>query len=96
MERADFSPFIFNGLMPLNASRIPVINHLQSGLDLKSGTPLATLLVAAQFVWAVPLILPSWYAGRALVAVAIPSAMAAWALWVILSAQRWPATESVG
>ena len=34
-------------------------------------------------------------AGR-YVGVAIPAVVAAWALWVILSAQRRPATESAG
>jgi hypothetical protein len=51
-----------------------------------------TCMLAVTLVVAVPLILPSWYAGRAIVAVAIPSAMAAWALWVVLSAKR--GTES--
>lgn len=36
----------------------------------------------------------SWYSGRVLVAIAIPSIVGAWALWVILSAQGQPATES--
>jgi hypothetical protein len=39
----------------------------------------------------------SWYAGRMLVANGIMVAIAAWALWVILSAQRrQPGTESAG
>jgi len=39
----------------------------------------------------------SWYAGRMLVAVGIMVAIAAWALWVILSSQRrQPGTESAG
>ena len=38
----------------------------------------------------------SWYASRVLVAGLIPVAIAAWALWVILSAQRRPTTESAG
>ena len=36
----------------------------------------------------------SWYDGRALVTLAIPVLLAAWALWVVLSSQR-PRTEPV-
>jgi hypothetical protein len=36
----------------------------------------------------------TWYAGRSLATLLIPLAIAAWALWVILSAQRRPLTES--
>jgi hypothetical protein len=42
---------------------------------------------------AAPISLTSWYAGRTLVGLAILVAIPAWALWVILSAQRRPATE---
>ncbi len=44
--------------------------------------------------FAVPAVFPSWYAGRSLVALAIPIAVTVWALWVILSAQRRPTTDS--
>jgi hypothetical protein len=37
-----------------------------------------------------------WYADRSLAALLIPAALAAWALWVIVSAQRRPQTESAG
>jgi serine/threonine-protein kinase len=40
--------------------------------------------------------LGSWYAGRSVVILLIPAAIAAWALWAILSAQRQPSTESAG
>jgi protein kinase-like protein len=40
-----------------------------------------------------PLSLTSWYAGRSMVGLAILVAIPAWALWVILSAQRRPGTE---
>ena len=38
----------------------------------------------------------SWYAGRSVVILLIPTAMAAWALWVILSAQPRTASETAG
>ena len=47
------------------------------------------------FVLTLPVSLASWYAGRSLAILLIPAAMAAWALWVILSAQR-PSTEPAG
>ena len=43
-----------------------------------------------------PVSVRSWYAGRSLIALSVPAALAAWALWVILSAKRRPATESAG
>jgi hypothetical protein len=46
------------------------------------------------FVLTLPVSLTSWYAGRSLAILLIPAAVAAWALWVILSAQRRPVTES--
>jgi Protein kinase domain len=55
--------------------------------------PLA-LAVGAQIALSVPFNASSWYAGRALVAWTIPVAVAAWALWAILSAQRRPAADS--
>jgi hypothetical protein len=42
-----------------------------------------------------PFVFGTWYSGRELAAQLIPVAVAAWALWVILSAQRRPRTESV-
>jgi hypothetical protein len=48
------------------------------------------------FAVTLPISLASWYAGRSLAILLIPAAVAAWALWVILSAQRRPATESAG
>jgi hypothetical protein len=54
---------------------------------------LASLAAAAFDVSiTVPFSLSSWYASRSLIELAIPIAVAAWALWVILSAQRRPAT----
>jgi hypothetical protein len=46
------------------------------------------VLIAAPLVWG------TWYMGRGLVAQMIPIAVAAWALWVIVSTQRRPAMES--
>jgi hypothetical protein len=51
-------------------------------------------LVVDFIAFAVPAVFPSWYAGRSLVALAIPMAVAAWALWVILSSQRRHSTDS--
>jgi hypothetical protein len=47
------------------------------------------------FVLTLPVSLTSWYAGRSLAILLIPAGVAAWALWMILSAQR-PGTESAG
>jgi len=52
--------------------------------------------LATTFALFSPVSVASWYAGRALVVLAIPAAAGAWALWVILSAQRQPSTESAG
>ena len=41
-----------------------------------------------------PLQTTGWVAGRSLPLYLVPAAMAAWALWVILSAQRRPLTDS--
>ena len=57
---------------------------------------LVTLSVTRWAVWTLPVSLTPWYAGRSLVVLAIPAALAAWALWVILSAQRRPGTETSG
>jgi serine/threonine-protein kinase len=43
----------------------------------------------------VPFSLDSWYTGRLLVALALPTLVAGWALWVILSNKRQLSTESV-
>jgi hypothetical protein len=43
-----------------------------------------------------PVTFGSWYAGRELAGVIIMGAVAAWALWVIVSARRWPDMESAG
>ncbi len=48
------------------------------------------------FSLTLPVSLTSWYAGRSLAILLIPAAVATWALWVILSAQRRPVTESAG
>jgi general stress protein CsbA len=42
------------------------------------------------FILTLPVSPASWYAGRSLAVLLIPAAMAGWALWVILSAQRTP------
>jgi hypothetical protein len=48
------------------------------------------------FVVTVPLGVVSWYAGRSLMAMLVPTAVAAWAAWVIVTAQRRPAADSAG
>jgi hypothetical protein len=53
------------------------------------------MLVAGDFE-TLPISFTSWYAGRSLMVLAIPVALAGWALWVILSAQRRPGTDSAG
>jgi hypothetical protein len=45
-------------------------------------------------VKAVPLSLTSWYTGRSILGQLIPVAVATWALWVILSAQHQPASDT--
>jgi hypothetical protein len=57
-------------------------------------------LLAAAAAWTtfylayVPYVPGAWFAGRALVTLAIPAVIAAWALWVILSDKRQLSTES--
>jgi hypothetical protein len=51
-------------------------------------------LVLVFVQYEVPPVFASWYAGRALVALVIPAAVSAWALWVILSSQHRHATDS--
>jgi hypothetical protein len=46
-------------------------------------------VIVAPFVWG------SWYTGRELVTQLIPIAVAAWALWVVISVPRRPESESV-
>jgi hypothetical protein len=41
-----------------------------------------------------PLTVTGWFAGRSMAVHLLPIAVAAWALWVILSTQRQPSTES--
>ena len=48
------------------------------------------------FVLTLPVSLASWYAGRSLAILLIPAAVAAWALWVILTAPPQPVTERAG
>ncbi len=43
-----------------------------------------------------PILLGTWYGGRSLAFQFAPVVVAAWALWVIVSSQRRPATESAG
>ena len=50
------------------------------------------LVVATGLVQVIPLTFSSWYTSRAMVTLAILTAIAAWALWVILSTQRRPDT----
>ncbi len=61
---------------------------------------LATLAyLAAAFtasVNTIPMTFPSWYSGRDLMTLGIPAAVAAWALWVIVSAQRRPSMDTSG
>jgi hypothetical protein len=58
---------------------------------------LLTVLVA-WVLWqtcvAAPISLTSWYTGRSLILLAVPTSMAAWAVWVIVSAPRRPITPS--
>ncbi len=54
---------------------------------------LSTWLTATTIA-AVPLSLTSWYTGRSILAQLIPVAVATWALWVILSAQRQTTSET--
>jgi hypothetical protein len=55
----------------------------------------AASYVLAAIAYSVPPAFPSWYAGRGIVAIAIPATVYAWALWVILSDKRGPPTEFV-
>ena len=45
-------------------------------------------------VLAWPLTITGWFAGRSMAVHLVPVTVAAWALWVILSAQKQPSTES--
>jgi hypothetical protein len=55
-------------------------------------------VLVAWILWqtcvAAPISLTSWYAGRSLILLAIPIGISAWALWVIVTAQRRPITSS--
>ena len=57
---------------------------------------LALILLVASDFETLPISFTSWYASRSLMVLAVPAALAGWALWVILSAQRRPVTESAG
>jgi serine/threonine-protein kinase len=46
------------------------------------------------FPFGIPFLPSSWYSGRVLIVMLAPVALSAWALWVILSAQKRPSTES--
>jgi len=52
--------------------------------------------LATNLILTNPVSVTGWYGARSLMVLAIPAAAAAWALWVILSAQRQPVTESSG
>jgi predicted Ser/Thr protein kinase len=56
----------------------------------------ATYVVAIAFSPQAPVTFGSWYAGRGLAGLGIITAAGAWALWVIVSAQRRPGTDTVG
>ena len=57
---------------------------------------LVAVFVFSAAIESLPVSVTSWYAGRSLIVLAAHAALAAWALWVILSAQRRPGTEPVG
>jgi tRNA A-37 threonylcarbamoyl transferase component Bud32 len=44
----------------------------------------------------IPMTFPSWYSGRDLMTLGIPAAVAAWALWVIVSAKWRPSMDTSG
>jgi len=56
-------------------------------------TNLVVWLVQGMLV-AWPLTITGWFAGRSMAVHLVPVTVAAWALWVILSAQKQPSTES--
>jgi hypothetical protein len=47
-----------------------------------------TAVVLGQCMLIVPLAVTAWYAGRALVTLSMPAAIAAWALWVVCTTKR--------
>jgi hypothetical protein len=49
---------------------------------------LAAMITDQVLTGTAPIALSSWYAGRSLVILAVPAAVAAWSLWVVLSAYR--------
>jgi len=49
---------------------------------------LAAIVTNQILTMTAPIALSSWYAGRSLVILAVPAAVAAWSLWVVLSAYR--------
>lgn len=54
----------------------------------------AAFVIATQVTNAVPPVLPSWWSGRVLLAWGFPIAVAAWALWVVLTDKRGRSTET--
>jgi serine/threonine-protein kinase len=58
--------------------------------------PVLLAWVLWQTCVATPISLSAWYAGRSLIALAIPAAIAAWSLWVIVTAQRRPIAHAAG
>jgi hypothetical protein len=104
MMVADIAGSVLFGARTLNASAsLPEnIVHIATGAliycslvwTLRRFGLLATwvLVVTVDLIQVIPLTLSSWYTGRALMELAIDAAIAAWALWVILSTQRRPDT----
>ena len=90
-------PFVGSGI---TGGLAVVYNIIRIALSLWLLRRFGLLAVAAAwfaaFLDKVPYSPGSWYDGRTLTTLAIPALLAAWALWVVLSAQRRPRTESVG
>jgi hypothetical protein len=55
--------------------------------------PLLLSWVLWQACVVVPISLTSWYATRSLISLAIPAGIAAWALWVIVTARQGPIAQ---
>ncbi len=88
----DFStPVRFAATLAVNTLTVYVILWLVRRFGLLA---MLAAWLANYMIVAVPVSLTSWYAGRTLVGLAILAAIPAWALWVILSARRRPATET--
>jgi hypothetical protein len=95
--------FILSALLPLGWI------HADPGvLRVSQAVPIVLMLIALQrfgllalwmailiqILFTVPIAPASWYEGRALMVLLMPAAIAAWATWVIVSAQRRPASEA--